>query len=99
MSEKVQNRNRAVLEAALVLAELRGYKSITRIDVAASAGVACGSVNNAFGTMDALRDAVVATAVERRMLPIIAQALVDRHPAALAAPPEVKDSALASLAA
>lgn len=109
MSEKVENRNRAVLDAALRLALSRGYRNITRQQVADEAGVAVGSVNNAFGTMDGLRDAVMAAAVDRAAagelasgrgtLPIIAQGIVDRHPAALNAPQSVKDSALASLAA
>lgn len=99
MSEKVENRNRAVLDAALRLALLRGYRNITRQQVADEAGVAVGSVNNAFGTMDGLRDAVMAAAVHRGDLPVIAQGLVDRHPAALNAPQAIKDSALASLAA
>lgn len=99
MSEKVTNRNRAVLDAALRLAGQRGYRNITRQQVADEAQVAVGSVNNAYGTMDGLRDAVMAAAVERELLPVIAQGLADRHPSALAAPLSVKDSALASLAA
>lgn len=74
MSEKVENRNRAVLEAAVDLAQERGFANITRDLVAERAGVAAGSVNNAYGNMDALRDAVmahaVARAVEIRKLPV-----------------------------
>lgn len=99
MSEKVENRNRAVLESALELAATLGYRNITRDQVAAKAGVAVGSVNNAYGTMDGLRDAVMQTAVERDLPEIVAQGLTDRHPAAINAPAAVKESALASLAA
>lgn len=99
MSEKVENRNRAVLDAALLLAAQRGYRNITRRQVADEAGVAVGSVNNAFGTMDGLRDAVMAAAVERELPAIIAQGLAERHPAALGAHPGLRTRALASLAA
>lgn len=99
MSEKVENRNRAVLDAAVKLAQSRGYRTITRQQVADEAQVAVGSVNNAFGTMDGLRDAVMATAVDRGLHVIIAQGLADRHPAALSAPTETRNAALASLAA
>lgn len=99
MSEKVENRNRSVLEAAVELAGSHGYAKITRQQIAERAGVAVGSVNNAFGTMEALRDAVMATAVARGIARIVGQGLADQHPAAVAAPPELKQSALAALAA
>lgn len=99
MSDKVEERNRRILDAALALAGERGYKNVTRDDVAAVAGVATGSVNNAYGTMAALRDAIMAEAVSQKLLAIVAQGLADAHPAARSAPPELKQSALASLAA
>lgn len=99
MSEKVATRNRAVLDAAVACAQLHGYRNITRSQVAQRAGVAVGSVNNAYGTMDGLRDAVMAEAVANGPISIVAQGLADKHPAAVAAPQELKDAALASLAA
>lgn len=99
MSDKVQRRNAAILEAAVALATERGFRKFNRNDVAARAGVAAGSVNNAFTTMDALHDAVMAQAVQRERLDIVAAGLAERHPTACAAPPALKDSALALLAA
>jgi AcrR family transcriptional regulator len=87
------------LEAAVALASERGFRKFSRSDVAARAGVATGSVNNAFTTMDALHDAVMAQAVTRERADIVAAGLAERHPLALAAPQTLKDSALASLAA
>lgn len=63
MSEAVENRNRTVLEAALAVACEQGWPRLTRDAVAARAGVAAGSVNNAYGDMPALRDAVMAAAI------------------------------------
>lgn len=99
MSEKVENRNRAVLEAAIALAQERGFANITRDLVAERANVAAGSVNNAYGNMDALRDAVMAVAVERELVDIVGQGLAAGHPAARAAPEDLKRVALAKLAA
>lgn len=99
MSEKVENRNRAVLDAAVQLAGVHGYRNFTREQVAEQAAVANGSVNNAFGTMDGLRDAVMATAVARQLAHIVAQGLVDKHPAAVTAPLPLRQAALDSLAA
>lgn len=99
MSDKVENRNRRVLEAAVELAGEVGFGNITRDAVAARAGVATGSVNNAYGTMDELKAAVMAEAVERQLGAIVAQGLAVGHPAARAAPQQLKDSALALLAA
>lgn len=99
MSDKVENRNRAVLEAAIALAQERGFSGITRDAVAERAGVAAGSVNNAYGDMNGLRDAVMASAVEREMVDIVGQGLAAAHPAARNAPEELKARALAKLAA
>lgn len=99
MSEKVDNRNRAVLNAAVEIAQERGYASLTRDGVADRAGVAAGSVNNAYGSMDALRDAVMAHAVDQRLVDIVGQGLAAGHPAARAAPDDLKQEALAKLAA
>ncbi len=63
MSDKIENRNRTVLEAALAVSKDKGWHALTRDGVAERAGVAAGSVNNAFGTMDGLRDAVMGYAV------------------------------------
>lgn len=99
MSEKVKNRNRAVLDAAVALAERHGMQAVTRPRVACESGLSVGTVSNAYGSMDALRDAVMSAAVEREILPVIAQGLAERYPAAIAAPVELKTRALAQIAA
>jgi AcrR family transcriptional regulator len=99
MSEKVNERNRRILDAAVELAAERGYERITRSDVAARAGVAAGSVNNAFGDMDGLRAAVMRAAVERSNATIVGQGLAASNAIARAAPDALKQSALAALAA
>ncbi len=99
MSDRADERHRKILDAALALAVSRGWPKFTRRDVADLAGVATGNINHAFGTMDALRDAVVAAAIDAKVLTVVGQALAAGHPAAKAAPPDVRTAALASLAA
>jgi AcrR family transcriptional regulator len=99
LSERVNKRNSAVLEAAVALACERGFRNYSRTDVAKRASVGDGSVNNAYGTMDGLHDAVMGAAVERKLLAILAQGLALQHPVAVDAPGDLKASALASLAA
>lgn len=68
-------RHRRILTTGLALAGASGLANLTRAEIAICAGVAAGSINAAFGTMDALKRAVVVHAVELRDLPIIAQAV------------------------
>ena len=70
-----QERHRRILTTGLALAGAQGLANITRAEIATTAGVAAGSINAAFGTMDDLKRAVVVRAVELRDLPIIAQAV------------------------
>ncbi len=98
MSDKVELRNRRILEAAAALAAEKGYSNITRDQVAEAAGVAAGSVNNAYGTISGLRDAVMRHAVETEHAGIVGQGLAAGHPAARAAPDALKAAALDQLA-
>jgi DNA-binding transcriptional regulator YbjK len=65
-------RRSNILRAALELARRDGYMTMTRDKVAAHAGVATGSVNLAYKTMDALRVAVMAEAIKQEIIEIMA---------------------------
>lgn len=99
MSDKVQRRNAAILEAGVALAQSIGWRKFNRNDVAAKAGVAAGSVNNAFGTMDGLHDAIMEQAVARSIATVVAAGLAEKHPTALAVPQSLRAAALGTLAA
>lgn len=92
-------RRDAIMAAAMGLAAQIGHREITRNGVAQLAGVANGSVNHEFGTVDDLRDAVLAEAIDRENLPIIARAVATGDPAASGIDPDLKKRALDSLAA
>ena len=88
----------AILSAAMQLANLKGFKKVSRSDIAKRADVATGSVSYHFGTMKKLRDAMVTRAVESSNLKILAQALAERHPLATKAPEALRRAAAATLA-
>lgn len=102
MSTLADARRERVMTAALTVAQRDGWANMTREAVAAEAGVAAGTVNNAVaaegGTMASLRDAVMSEAVRLGVLPIVAEGLVARHAAALGAPVEVRQAAMTALA-
>lgn len=87
----------SIIEAAVRLSRTRGYHRITRDEVAASAGVGAGTVNTYFGTIAALREVVLAYAIQQGVLPIIAQGLAMGDPIARGAPEDIRIRALGSL--
>jgi AcrR family transcriptional regulator len=98
MVKIIENRDGRILDAALRLAEADGYQWITREGVAAMAGVSPGTINNVFGTMRGLKRAVLTEAVKRRIIPIVAQGLGDRHAIVMDAPADVRTEAATYLA-
>ncbi len=90
-------RKTEILEAAISCAKSVGYQWITLEQVAGECGVSKGTVVHHYGTMVALKRAVLAEAVARNLPDLVAQGLADRNPIALAAPEEVRRAALASL--
>lgn len=98
-SQQMRERRRAAIMAAAVhIAHGVGWRGLTREAVAAEAGVATGSINHEFGTMDALRNAVMQEAVDEEHLEIIAAGLAEGHPAARDAPPHVREAAIRAMA-
>jgi AcrR family transcriptional regulator len=98
MAKIIENRDARILDAALELACSVGYQWITRESVATAAGVSLGTINNVFGTMPELKRAVLSAAIERGVIPVVAQGLGDRHALVLAAPQEIREKAAAYLA-
>lgn len=86
-----------ILEVAYTMAQRDGFGTLTRDGVAAEAGVAMGSVNHHYGTMQVLRDAVMQRAVEEENLELIAQGIALGDTIAKSAPLDVRTKALATL--
>ena len=86
-------RNSAILEAAIAEADEKGFAAVRQAAVARRAGVAKGGVINAFGTMEALKTAIMEEAVARFMPKIVAAGLALGHPAAQKAPAGLRAAA------
>lgn len=82
-----------LLTIALELATAKGYKSVTRADIAARAKLHPATVHRLFPSCDALDRAVMAAARDRNCLPVLAQGLAHRHPVALRAPEAQRQAA------
>jgi AcrR family transcriptional regulator len=70
-------RQEYILDAAIKLALQKGYKNVTRNGLADFANIAPALLNHHFVTMDNIRRAVVQRAIEREIIPIIAQSLIE----------------------
>lgn len=96
MCAPIKDRNRRILNAAVLLSREDSYQWITRADVARASGVSGGTISGAFGTMADLKRAVIREAISSRILPIIAEALGARHPIAIEeCPADLKREAMA----
>jgi AcrR family transcriptional regulator len=91
------DRQAAILQAAINLAELDGYRTLTIQRVARVASVSPALVSHYYWTRDIMLTAVMEEAVRREVLNVIAEGLAHRHPAAMAAPPELQQAAVATL--
>lgn len=87
-----------ILAKAVQLAGRYGYRNVTRQDIATGLGIAAGSVSYHFKDMRKLQAAVIQYAVDNRLLTIVAQGIVEKHPRALAAPLDVRQQAARALA-
>jgi AcrR family transcriptional regulator len=87
-----------ILDAALRMSRLYGYRDMTRKDVAGAAKCSEALVSSYFGTMVQLRRAVVRAAIDQKDLAIIGQALAAKDKHAQKAPLDLRVAALASLA-
>lgn len=92
-----KHRRNTILEAALRCSIEHGYTHVTREMIATRAECSPALISAHMGTMPNLRRAIMREAIRVECLPVVAQglALRDRH--AQAAPPHLKDKALATL--
>lgn len=86
-----------ILLAAVVLAKSEGLRAFSREQVAKASKVAEATISFHFRNMDVLRRDVVAHAIEHEVLPILADARIDRKSAELYTrmPAELKEKVAA----
>lgn len=97
MANELKNRDTLILDAAIELALAHGYQNITREQVAYRAGVAVGTVNNAYATMIGLKRAVLQAAVDRSIVEIVAQGRADQSPITRDIPDDLKSAVVSHL--
>lgn len=90
-------RAEQIMECAVLVSQEIGYANMTRAAVAERARCSTALVNHYWGEFRLLQDKVMKVAVERELLPIIAQGLLDKHPAALFAPRALQERAASAL--
>lgn len=70
-----------ILESALFLARMDGWRTLTRDSIARDAGCSPSLVSAYYGLMDDLRSEVMRVAVERRIARVVLEGWAARHPA------------------
>ena len=86
-----------ILDAAFTLACECGYRGIRRDAIAERAGVAGGTVNLHYLTMDNLKAAIMKRAIESEQLDILAAGMAEGDQTAMKAPKALKVRALQTL--
>lgn len=90
-------RAREMLKIATEVAREFGLSGVTRPRIAEQAGCSAPLISHYWGPLSALIDAVVKQAVEREDLPVLAWAVIECHPIAMAAPIELRERAALSI--
>jgi AcrR family transcriptional regulator len=86
-------RHQQLMDAAIQISKTDGWSKLTRTKVAAQAQVAASLINFYFGDKEAFRTAVMAEAVSRNLVSVVAEGLLYRNEAALNAPPLLRKRA------
>jgi AcrR family transcriptional regulator len=91
--KKPEIRKAEILTAALDLACLTHYSTVTRDQVATAAGVSPAAVQYHFSTMTKLRGEVMRAAVKREVLLVVAQGLLAKNAHVVAISEELRAKA------
>jgi AcrR family transcriptional regulator len=91
------DRRKEILDAGIALAKVHGYNTVTCKQVSSLAGTARSNIYYYFGTVGALRAAILLEAVTRRDLEIVAQAMSLRDPDLAGVPTALQNEARGAL--
>jgi AcrR family transcriptional regulator len=91
------DRKASILEAAVTAAQKQTFSGLRLHHIATAADCSNALVVSHFGTMTKMRRAVMRAAIQREILPLIAQGVATGDPTATKANKVLKDKALASL--
>lgn len=83
-------RTAELLSVAVSVAEVRGWRTMTRDCIAVAAGVSPALISARLGTMEALRRSVMRAAVKHRVVAVVAEGLSIGDAQAQKAPDDLK---------
>jgi AcrR family transcriptional regulator len=89
-----EERKNIILNSALALSEQKGFNNFSSLDLAEVCGCNHSLIFHYFGNMEKLREDIMQKAVNDKNLVVIGQGLVDKYPAAINAPENLKQKAL-----
>jgi len=78
---KAHERRRQLLQIACDLAEADHYRNIRRDDLVKAGETPAGNVSRIMGGMEGMRTALIQYALKNDRFTVIAQAILDKHPA------------------
>ena len=93
----LEDRKSGILTAALGAASVTPYYEIRRHDIASWANVAPSAINQCFGTMEGMRQAILAEAIKTENVNVLKYALTRNEPLIEKMPKLLKQKVAASL--
>ena len=87
-------RKQQILDAAIQLALQKGYRNISRQEVAIASKSASGLIGRYFKTVAGLKRSIVEAAIEREILPILAENLSIKGEETRSLSPELKEKVI-----
>jgi len=91
---KSAERKQQLLGIACDLAEESHFLKVRRRHLADKSGTATGNVSRVLGDMEQMRCDLIAYAIKHKRLVVIAQAVIDKHPAVAKLDEKLKKQAL-----
>lgn len=79
--QNAEKRRQQILTAACDLAEHMNYREIRRHHLAEACQTAAGNISRVMGGMESFRNQLIDYAMKNERNTIVAQAIIDRHPA------------------
>ena len=93
-----KTRRKEILDAALKLAEKRGFDRLTQGTIARAAGISVSLIPYYFKSMNGMRKAVMKEAINCESLGVIAHGVAVNHPLTRQMDPLLRHRALAHIA-
>lgn len=79
--KKAAERREQILSVACELAEETHYSKVRRHHLVERCDTAAGNVSRVMGSMEEMRTRLIEYAIENGRLTVVAQAIIDKHPA------------------